>query len=249
MIQTTLKYLLRIDPLLLAWQPSCPKGGSSDHTAQCEGPVAVPVGVRQQAVGSRQCPDNPAVAGAVRVAVGTIQRVLRNLGVPRLRRTRKRVPRRMKLFEKAEPGKRTPELKLVFLAELCRPLPFRIRKLQCDDGQEFPLPLPWRCSRWAFAIATSVLDGPSRTARCRIDQEEFLGRHRFSDFDAAAVGLRAWEATYNYQRFSLALQGRTSAEQLARSRPLQPRDVPKPVQRTAETRSILTRPNIRSNGT
>jgi hypothetical protein len=36
--------------------------------------------------------------------MGTIQRVFRDLGLPRLRRTRKREPRQMKLFEKAEPG-------------------------------------------------------------------------------------------------------------------------------------------------
>jgi hypothetical protein len=40
----------------------------------------------------------------VRVAAGTLQRVFRDLGLPRLRRTRKRVPRQMKLVEKAEPG-------------------------------------------------------------------------------------------------------------------------------------------------
>ena len=40
----------------------------------------------------------------VRVAMGTIQRIFRDLGMPRLPRTRKRVPRQMKLFEKAEPG-------------------------------------------------------------------------------------------------------------------------------------------------
>src|SRR6202022_2460954 len=40
----------------------------------------------------------------IRLAMGTIQRVFRDLGVPRLRRTRKREPRQMKLFEKAEPG-------------------------------------------------------------------------------------------------------------------------------------------------
>ena len=49
----------------------------------------------------------------------------------------------------------------------------------------------------------------------RIDQEEFWGRHRFTGFDAAATALRTWERTYNYQRFSLALQGRTPAEKLA----------------------------------
>ena len=36
--------------------------------------------------------------------MGTIQRVFRDMGLPRLRRTRKREPRQMRLFEKAEPG-------------------------------------------------------------------------------------------------------------------------------------------------
>src|SRR5438046_7855039 len=40
----------------------------------------------------------------VRVAMGTLQRIFRDLGIPYLRRVRKRVPRQMKLFEKAEPG-------------------------------------------------------------------------------------------------------------------------------------------------
>jgi transposase len=40
----------------------------------------------------------------IRLAMGAIQRVVRDMGLPRLRRTRKREPRQMKLFEKAEPG-------------------------------------------------------------------------------------------------------------------------------------------------
>src|SRR6266568_1709515 len=40
----------------------------------------------------------------IRLAMGTIQRVFRDIGMPRLRRTRKREPRQMRLFEKAEPG-------------------------------------------------------------------------------------------------------------------------------------------------
>ena len=49
----------------------------------------------------------------------------------------------------------------------------------------------------------------------RIDHEEFWSRHHFSDFDTAASALQAWETTYNYARFSLALQGQTPAEKLA----------------------------------
>lgn len=40
-------------------------------------------------------------------------------------------------------------------------------------------------------------------------------RHRFQDFEVAAVALRDWETRYNYERFSLALEGRTPAEKLA----------------------------------
>jgi len=53
----------------------------------------------------------------------------------------------------------------------------------------------------------------------RIDNEEFWGRHRFQDSEVAAVALRDWETRYNYERFSLALQGRTPAEKLAAFQP------------------------------
>jgi len=191
----------------------------------------------------------------VRVAVGTIQRIFRDLGLPRLRRTPKRVPRQMKLFEKDEPGEsiqvdvkfvkiagrwafqytalddctrfRVLRLyrrlhqssSLTFLTELCRAFPFRIRKLQCDNGHEFP---------FVFALAVQALGirhryikprRPQQNGKVershRIDQEEFWGRERFADFEAAAVGLGAWETRYNHERFSLALHGRTPAEKLA----------------------------------
>ena len=195
----------------------------------------------------------------VRIAVGTIQRIFRDLGLPRLRRTPKRVPRQMKLFEKAEPGESVQvdvkfvkiagrwafqytalddctrfrvlrlyrrlhqSSSLAFLSELCRAFPFRIRRLQCDNGHEFS---------FAFALAVQALGirhryikprRPQQNGKVershRIDQEEFWGRHRFADFDTAAVGLRAWEARYNHERFSLALQGRTPAEKLATLQP------------------------------
>jgi transposase InsO family protein len=119
---------------------------------------------------------------SVRLAVGTIQRVFGELGLSRLRRTRKLAPRQLKLFEKAEPGEsvqvdvkyvkiadrwafqytalddctrfrvlRLPRLNpassLAFFTELRRVLPFPIRRLQCDNGQEFPL---------AFALAVEA---------------------------------------------------------------------------------------------
>src|SRR5262245_11844792 len=40
----------------------------------------------------------------IALSMGTIQRAFRDLGLPYLRRTPKRPPRQLKLFEKAEPG-------------------------------------------------------------------------------------------------------------------------------------------------
>jgi transposase InsO family protein len=198
----------------------------------------------------------------IRLAGGTIQRVFRDLGLPRLRRTRKREPRQMKLFEKAEPGesvqvdvKYVPiagrwafqytalddctrfrvlrlyrrlhhRSSLAFLTELQRAFPFPVRRLQCDHGQEFS---------FAFVLAVEAAGIRHRYIRPRhpqqngkvershrIDQEEFWGRHRFQDFDAAATALREWEVQYHHQRFSLALQGRTPAEKLAAVQPSRP---------------------------
>jgi len=191
----------------------------------------------------------------IRIAVGTIQRLFRDMGVPRLRRTRKRQPRQMKLFEKAEPGESVQvDVKFVriggrwafqytalddctrfrvlrlyrrhhvtsslaFLAELRRAFPFPIRRLQCDNGSEFPL---------EFALAVEAAGIQHRYIRPRrpqqngkvershrIDQEEFWFRQRFTEFEEAATALPTWEHHYNYERFSLAIQGRTPAEKLA----------------------------------
>jgi hypothetical protein len=44
---------------------------------------------------------------------------------------------------------------LAFLTEICRAFPFRIRELQCDNGQDFPLPSRLPCKIGEFGIATS----------------------------------------------------------------------------------------------
>ena len=191
--------------------------------------------------------------------MGTIQRAFRDLGLPYLRRTRKRAPRQLKLFEKAEPGESVQvDVKFVkiagqwafqytalddctrfrvlrlyrrlyhgaslaFLTELRRAFPFPIRRLQCDNGREFPL---------EFALAVEAAGIRHRYIRPRrpqqngkvershrIDHEEFWSRQRFADFEAATAALHQWETRYNYERLSLALKGQTPAEKLAAVRP------------------------------
>src|SRR5207237_9247559 len=105
------------------------------------------------------------------------------------------------------------------LAERSCAVSFLIQRLQCDIGPEFS---------FAFVLAVEAAGTRHRYIRPRrpqqngkvershrIDQEEFWGRQRFDSFEAAAAALRDWETRYNYERFSLALQGRTPAEKLA----------------------------------
>ena len=112
---------------------------------------------------------------------------------------------------------------LAFLAELRRAFPFPLKRPQCDHGQEFS---------FAFVLGVEAAGIQHRYIRPRrpqqngkvershrIDQEEFWGRQRFPDFEAATTALQGWETRYNYERFSLALQGRTPAEKLAALQP------------------------------
>ena len=71
----------------------------------------------------------------VRVAIGTIQRIFRDLGLPRLRRTRKRLPRQMKLLEKAEPGESVQvDVKFVKIAGR-----WAFQYTSLDDCTRFPV--------------------------------------------------------------------------------------------------------------
>src|SRR5262249_28647204 len=107
---------------------------------------------------------------------------------------------------------------LAFLGELTRALPFRIRKLQCDNGREFPLEFVLAVEAAGIRHRYIRPRRPQQNGKVershRIDQEEFWGRQRFGDFDEAAVALRHWEHRYNHERFSLALAGRTPVEKL-----------------------------------
>lgn len=107
---------------------------------------------------------------------------------------------------------------LQFLTELRRALPFPMKKLQCDNGSEFPL---------AFKLAVEAAGikhryikprRPQQNGKVershRIDDEEFWSRHQFDACDDAEAPLADWERRYNHDRFSVALGGRTPVEKL-----------------------------------
>jgi transposase InsO family protein len=108
---------------------------------------------------------------------------------------------------------------LAFLRELRAAMPFPIRKLQCDNGTEFPL---------AFSLSVQAAGVPDRyiaprkpqqigkvERSHRIDDEEFWQRQTFATFDDAVTALEQWQRRYNHERFSLALRGATPVEVLA----------------------------------
>jgi transposase InsO family protein len=107
---------------------------------------------------------------------------------------------------------------LHFLREVRAALPFAIRKLQCDNGTEFPL--AFKLAVEAAGIRHKYIKPrrPQQNGKVershRVDDEEFWGCHDFATGDEAEEPLRAWERTYNYDRFSLALHGQTPMEKL-----------------------------------
>jgi transposase InsO family protein len=108
---------------------------------------------------------------------------------------------------------------LAFLRELTKSFPFGIRKIQCDNGPEFPL--AFRLAVEAAGMRRRYIKPrrPQQNGKVershRIDSEEFWDRHTFASRDEAAHALSAWEHQYNQVRFSLALGGRTPAEKFA----------------------------------
>jgi transposase InsO family protein len=108
---------------------------------------------------------------------------------------------------------------LAFLRELTAALPFQIRKIQVDNGTEFPLLFALTCQDLGVRVRYIRPRRPEQNGKVershRIDEEEFWGRYAGQDFDAATDALAAWEYRYNHERFSMALQGRTPMEKLA----------------------------------
>jgi len=108
---------------------------------------------------------------------------------------------------------------LAFLREFRDAMPFPIRKVQSDNGTEFPLAFALTVQAAGMRHRYIAPRRPQQNGKVershRIDDEEFWQRHTFGSFDDASVGLEAWERRYNYERFSMALRGQTPGEKLA----------------------------------
>jgi transposase InsO family protein len=107
---------------------------------------------------------------------------------------------------------------LQFLTELRRALPFPIKKLQCDNGAEFPLAFKLAVEANGIKHRYIKPRRPQQNGKVershRIDAEEFWSRHDFETAAMAEPQLVEWERRYNHERFSMALRGRTPFEKL-----------------------------------
>lgn len=107
---------------------------------------------------------------------------------------------------------------LAFLRELTAALPFPVRKIQVDNGTEFPLAFALSCQDLGVRVRYIRPRRPQQNGKVershRIDGEEFWARYNGHDFEAAAEALAVWEYRYNHERFSMALRGRTPMEKL-----------------------------------
>jgi len=108
---------------------------------------------------------------------------------------------------------------LAFFRELREAMPFPIRKLQSDNGTEFPLEFALTVQATGIRHRYITPRRPEQNGKVershRIDDEEFWQRHSFGSFDDASVALERWERRYNHERFSMALRGHTPSEALA----------------------------------
>ena len=102
-------------------------------------------------------------------------------------------------------------------------MPFPIRRLQCDNGTEFPLAFALTVQEAGIKLRYIEPRRPDQNGKVershRVDNEEFWTRYSFSSFDQATAALRDWERVYNFERFSMALHGETPAEKLYRLLP------------------------------
>ena len=108
---------------------------------------------------------------------------------------------------------------LDFLSQIVQAFPFPIRKLQTDRGTEFSFTFLLAVERRGIRHRYIQPRRPDQNGKVershRVDAKEFWGRQGFATFEAADIGLRAWEREYNERRFSMALKGLTPAEKLA----------------------------------
>jgi transposase InsO family protein len=106
---------------------------------------------------------------------------------------------------------------LEFFSTVRQTAPFPIRKLQVDNGTEFPLAFALAVREAGIRLRYIKPRRPEQNGKVershRVDDEECWSQHTFPACHPAATPLLDWEHRDNHHRFSIALKGLTPAEQ------------------------------------
>lgn len=105
-----------------------------------------------------------------------------------------------------------------FIDQLRKKLPFAIKQIQTDNGQEFGTQFTWHINDLGIIHKRTNPGCPEENGKVershRTDQEEFYNNHQFKDETELIEKVAEWEKEYNYDRPHMALKGLTPGEKL-----------------------------------
>ncbi len=110
-----------------------------------------------------------------------------------------------------------------FVSRLAKQLPFAIRKIQTDNGNEFGMNFTWHLADLGITHRKIRPGKPEENGKVershKTDTQEFYEREIFQDVKILIRKLRDWEQEYNYYRPHMALGGQTPYEYLQKKLP------------------------------
>lgn len=105
-----------------------------------------------------------------------------------------------------------------FVNEVQKVLPFAIKEIQTDNGQEFSERFSWHLEDLGIEHRKTKVRSPEENGKVershRTDGEEFYRTKRFVSVGHCIRLLKQWEREYNEERPHMALKGKTPKEYL-----------------------------------
>ncbi len=106
-----------------------------------------------------------------------------------------------------------------FVDEVRKVLPFAVKQIQTDNGQEFGESFTWHLDDLGITHRKTKIRSPEENGKVershRTDEEEFYRPRQFVSIIHCLKLLKRWEKEYNERRPHMALKGKTPKEYLA----------------------------------
>lgn len=105
-----------------------------------------------------------------------------------------------------------------FVDEVKKVLPFAIKQVQTDNGQEFSESFSWHLEDLGISHRKTKICSPEENGKVershRTDEEEFYRVNQFVSIQHCLKLLGCWEKEYNEERPHMSLEGKTPREYL-----------------------------------